>query len=242
MNLIKYLPRGIREVHDILKRLRPFSERTCPICNYHGLFRNSGRPPRIDALCPSCHSLERHRLFWLWYLQNNDKIRPPILHFAPEETLEKQFRNRYGATLDSYKTCDLYNKADLKIDIEQISLEDGSFSSVICNHVLEHINDRKALAEIHRILSKGGIFIVSTPIIEGWDRTYENPAIVDPAARDLHFGQRDHVRYYGSDLRDRLSEAGFTFEEITAQGEDVVTYSLLRGEKFFICRKVSSKS
>lgn len=237
MNFSKLLPSHLWQTFDAIKRLRPFAERECPICGYCGFFQNFGRPPRIDARCPSCKSLERHRLFWLWYAKNNPILHPPILHFAPEKVLEAQFRKRHESQNGSYLTADLFSTSDLKINIEDMNLPDGSFSTVICNHVLEHVDDKKAFAELNRILSNDGILIVSVPIVEGWDKTYENSSVTTPVERDLHFGQMDHVRYYGNDFRDRLTEAGFRYSEITAEGSDVIKHALLRGEKFFVCRK-----
>ena len=125
-----------------------------------------------------------------------------------------------------------------KLNIEKIDLPSGSFNTIICNHVLEHVSDRQALAEISRILSAEGFFIVSVPIIEGWEHTYENDSIKDPLLRELHFGQSDHARYYGRDFRDRLKDAGFNkIEEVTSEGQNVMDYGLLRGEKFFVCSK-----
>jgi SAM-dependent methyltransferase len=122
--------------------------------------------------------------------------------------------------------------------MEEIELPEDSFDCVICNHVLEHVDDRKATREIHRILSENGLLIASVPIIEGWETTYENPAISSAAERTLHFGQFDHVRFYGRDFRDRVCEAGFVLEEeFTAGGEDSVKHGLIRGEKIFIFRK-----
>lgn len=239
MNIKKFLPDSIKEMHDAMKRLRPFAKRTCPICGYKGYFKNFGRPPRIDALCPSCNSLERHRLFWLWYSENSSQIKGPILHFAPEAVLERKFRAKYSGQKDLYKTADITDTCDIEINIEQINLANESFSTVICNHVLEHVDDHKALSEIHRILTANGVLIASTPIVEGWNTTYEDSSITDPSERDLHFGQSDHIRFYGSDFRERILKAGFIFHEVTAEGKDVITYSLLRGEKFFICRKKS---
>jgi predicted SAM-dependent methyltransferase len=89
---------------------------------------------------------------------------------------------------------------------------------VICNHVLEHVDDRKALTEIMRILAPGGMLVASVPIIEGWDTTYEDVAIKDPEDRALHFGQSDHVRWYGRDFRDRLKAAGFEISELPQRG------------------------
>lgn len=218
----------------VMNAVKPFHERRCPICGYEGYFAAFGRPPRPDARCKRCGSLERHRLFWLWFKGDKSKMEEPILHFAPEPILRDQLRRIYS----DYKTADLFDVADLNLNIEQIDLPTGSLNTVICNHVLEHVSDRKALAEIYRVLSDKGRLVCSVPIVEGWESTYENDSISTPRERELHFGQHDHVRYYGRDFRDRLRAAGFVnIEEVTASGQDVVDYGLVRGEKFFICSK-----
>ena len=58
--------------------------RECPVC---GARRRRFLPygyvaPRADALCPSCLSLERHRLLWLYLTRETDLLRRPqrILH------------------------------------------------------------------------------------------------------------------------------------------------------------------
>jgi Methyltransferase domain len=224
-------PSEMQQLSDSIKPLHP---RTCSVCNYRGFFTHFGRPPRVDARCPSCGSLERHRLFWLWFKGDKSKLEEPILHFAPEELLEQKFRGLYK----KYSTADLFKEKDLKLNIEKIDLPSDSVNTVICNHVLEHVSDKQALAEIFRILSTSGRLVVSVPIVEGWEHTYENDSIKEPSLRELHFGQSDHVRYYGRDFRSRLREAGFEkIEEITAEGQDVVDYGLWRGEKFFVCSK-----
>ena len=75
------------------------------------------------------------------------------------------------------------------------------------------------------------------PVIEGWARTYDTERASTPELRKRHFGQSDHLRLYGADVRDRIRAAGFALEEFTAEGEDVLTYGLQRGEKLFIARK-----
>jgi len=221
-------------VENLLAATKPLHPRSCPVCGYQGFFSHFGRPPRLDAQCPSCGCLERHRLFWLWFSSHSRPLEGPLLHFAPEPPLEKKFRQIYK----DYSTASISNNADLRLDIEAIDLPAGSVNTVICNHVLEHVADSMALKEIYRVLSDTGRLVASVPIIEGWERTYEDEGITDSAAREVHFGQSDHVRYYGRDFRDRLRAAGFnTIEEVTAEGRSVVEYGLLPGDKIFLCSK-----
>ncbi len=209
--------------------------RECSICGYRGRFQTWFGPTLVrDNSCPNCNSHPRHRLFWLWYRGEKARLAQPILHFAPEKVLKSRFEHVY----DAYKTADLFGPADLRLNIEDIALDAGSFKTIICNHVFEHVEDSKAMRELCRILSDDGVLICSVPLAEGWERTYEDAAITDPAQRTLHFDQDDHVRYYGRDFRDRLRAAGFhRIEEVTAGGADVVRYALARGEKIFFCSK-----
>lgn len=49
-------------------------------------------------------------------------------------------------------------------DIEAMPFEGGTFATVLCTEVLEHVPDpAKAIAEIRRVLRPGGVFIGSTP-------------------------------------------------------------------------------
>jgi hypothetical protein len=52
-----------------------------------------------------------------------------------------------------------------------------------------------------------GVALLMTPVIEGWDYTYENSTVVTPLDRRVHFGQEDQVRYCGADLRKLLTPA-----------------------------------
>lgn len=45
------------------KAMQGVMQRECTLCGFHGYFKWFGMPPRFDARCPSCGSLERHRLF-----------------------------------------------------------------------------------------------------------------------------------------------------------------------------------
>ena len=208
-------------------------ERECPVCRYQGRFIAFGDPPRWDASCPSCRSLERHRLFKLFLDRHPELVRGTVIHFAPERSIAKLLR----AHDSDYRSADVVpGRADLTLDIEAIDLSDDSVDLIVCSHVLEHVDDAKALAEFRRCLKPGGAAILMVPIVEGWRRTYENPAVTSEGDRLLHFGQHNHVRYYGADFRERVRAAGFELEEMTATGEECVRYSVVPGETIFLAR------
>jgi SAM-dependent methyltransferase len=212
------------------------TSRICPICGYEGMFEAFGTPPRFDARCGGCGSLERHRLFVL-HIQRDGFFAAAhrVLHFAPEVQLSALI----NALVATYETADLSDRRQTthQINIEQTDLPSDYYDRVVCNHVLEHVDDAKALAEIFRMLKPGGKAVLTTPIVEGWAKTYENPNVTDPVDRHLHFGQADHLRIYGRDLRDRIRAAGFDLTEVTAVEPDVLTYGLMRGETLFIAMK-----
>ena len=231
LNLLRDL-RNLIRVAGLLRGVHP---RCCPVCGYEGYFRVAGLLPRVDARCPRCDSLARHRLFVLTDREHDILGHNlHVLHFAPEACLREYIRSRTGA----YETADLFMEGvDHKENIEAMTFPDESFDAVICNHVLEHIDDFKTLSEIYRILRPGGRFLAMVPIVEGWETTYENSSITDPKERTLHFGRYNHLRFYGADFRSRLAEYGFDLDEFTATGPDSVTYGLDRGEKVFLGRK-----
>lgn len=169
-----------------------------------------------DVVCPACGSIPRHRII-AWHLgQRPELLRGKrILHFAPERSLSLWLARR---GLD-VTTADLFRPADLKLDLTDIDLPDGSYDAVICNHVLEHVDDyRRALSELHRILRPGGLLVISFPIDPRYETVRENASIVEPQDRVRHFGQHDHLRVFGTDSADILEDAGFDVE--IARGAD----------------------
>jgi SAM-dependent methyltransferase len=217
----------------MLRHLYGVQARECPLCGYLGPFRAYGDPPRFDVVCPRCGSHERHRLLGL-YLKANP-VSGEVIHLAPEPCMAPLVRE--SAT--RYRTADLFMPGcDLQLNLEAIDLPDRSVDVFICSHLLEHVDDRKALVELHRCTRPGGKVIIMVPIIEGWKRTYENPeALHSEESRTIHFLQFDHVRLYGADLRDRIRAAGFVLEEFQASPQDCLRYGLLRGETVFIANR-----
>ena len=218
--LVKSIPHRSRQLIQSLMQY-PWKERWleiapgrhrryCPLCEqYSRRFGFFGDPPRKEAVCLKCRSLERHRLVWLYFHQKTNLFAPEtkrLLHIAPE----KQLSNRLKAdpSID-YLSVDLQMPHAMRhMDITQLELEAQTFDAVYCSHVLEHIpDDRRALHEIYRVLSPGGWAILQVPMSS--EPTYEDPAITSPDERKHHFGQHNHVRLYGPDYKDRLEEVGF---------------------------------
>jgi SAM-dependent methyltransferase len=211
--------------------------RHCPVCGHQGYFLGAGFPLRVDCLCPACGSGDRQRLLKLWTNSNRHALAGKrLLHFGPEPSVVPFIR---PAAAD-YVSGDLQaGRADRVLNIEAIDLPDASFDVVLCLHVLEHVDDRRALAEMFRVLAPGGLALLMFPIVDGWDATYENDQARSPKDRLLHFGQKDHVRFYGNDVRERIRSAGFSLAEFTAEEPLVTIHALRRGEKLFLGRKPS---
>lgn len=183
-------------------------------------------------MCLGCGALERHRLIKLALAEHPLPAEARVLHVAPEPAIARLLPARHYRSADRAP-----GRADLELDLESIDLPDGSVDVVVANHVLEHVgDDRRALREIRRILCDGGWAILTVPLVEGWDQTYEDHD-VPTTDRELHFGQIDHVRYYGRDFRSRILGSGFTLSEFVATGGQCVRFGLMRGERVFLAKR-----
>jgi SAM-dependent methyltransferase len=197
-------------------------------------------------VCPICLSHARHRFAWIYlnsYTNLKDGSPKRLLHFAPETEFAKQFKEM--PSID-YLSADLESPHAIeRIDITQINHPDTSFDIVYCSHVLEHVaEDRKAMSEIFRILKPGGWALIQVPISN--QSTFEDLSITDPRERARLFGQQDHVRVYGMDIKERLTATGFNVEVVFAQKlidtktmspEKFETLGLYPKEPIFHCTK-----
>ena len=224
--------RAVREMALSGGAYKRSEDRACPCCNFAGKFASTGVPPRHQALCPQCGSVERHRLFRLLNPEFADKR---VLHFAPEAIISDWIKQCSPAY---YQTADLSGRnVDRALDVEALDLPSESLDMVLFFHVLEHVDDSRALAELFRVLAPGAKLFIMVPIIEGWDETYEDASQTTDEQRARAFGQFDHVRFYGRDLRQRITAAGFGLEEFTAGPVNSPEFGLIRGEKVFICTR-----
>ena len=199
---------------------------------------------RNNVLSPSSLSLERHRLLWLYLINETDFftsiVKKKVLHFAPEQAFYKLFRKQKNI---DYTTTDLFSPlADVKADICNLPFEDNSYDIIFCNHVLEHIpDDTKAMQELYRVLKPGGMGIFQIPQDLSRDVTFFDDSITNQKERAAIFGQYDHVRIYGRDYFDKLRSIGFNVveEDYTnkIKPELVKRYCLAKGEIIPICYK-----
>jgi SAM-dependent methyltransferase len=145
----------------------------------------------------------------------------------------------------TYVSTDLMmkNGVDAHASLTDLPLVSSLFDLIYCSNVLEHINDDlNAMAELQRVLKPGGLAIIQVPI-EG-ETTFEDPTITSSEDRDKYFGQADHVRYYGRDIRCRLEQAGFLVEECwmpAALGlaeDQLLRYGVNKKELIHLCRKL----
>ncbi|MEO5575633.1 MAG: methyltransferase domain-containing protein [Gaiellaceae bacterium] len=160
--------------------------------------------------CPRCGSYERHRLLALHLQRHPELLAPPLrlLQVSPDRPLARLLI-REGIERVS---IDIDNpNVDLEMDVHELAFPDETFDAVLALSVLDAVADQpQALAELHRVLRRGGraIFQVSVP---------EQPR-----------------------LAASLIEAGFDTEIVRPAdfGADAVaTYALIPEEETYLCRK-----
>jgi SAM-dependent methyltransferase len=222
--------------------------RACPVCSrpvwtfkplprpYFEEWSRSGfpyRPRDFETLnareyeCPHCHASDRDRLYALWI--NRRTGGGSLLDVGPSVPLQALLRGRF-----EYVSLDSAAGADEQGDVQSLAYADGTFDAILCSHVLEHVpDDRRALAELRRVLRSGGWGIVMVPICLAARETEEDASVAEAEAW-RRFGQGDHVRLYDrAGFRERLATAGFRITEWSPGMLDRLRYGLARGSVLY---------
>jgi predicted SAM-dependent methyltransferase len=216
----------------------------CPCCGWTlRAFTHGGLSFRIRprGYCPRCNAKARHRRDWLFLNERTNLFTEPLrlLHVAPWYSLSRLLTKI--PSID-FVGIDIEDRPHVshRADVTDLPFDSDTFDAIICIHVLEHVEaDRMAMSEMFRVLRPGGWALISVPI-DLSRTTYEDPAIVSPGQRRIHFGEAGHVRLYGVDLGDRLKQAGFSVELDLAADlapETIEQYGLMDDENVFYCTK-----
>ena len=148
--------------------------RYCPCCKFSGYFVSAKRRSDREFRCPSCASRPRDRHIALIIEELNLSFEGKnVLHFAPEWWLFRRLKKQPG-----YVGGDIQKRpnANAIVDITNIDFPDASFDVLVCNHVLEHVqDDRSAMNECSRVLRNDGLAIFSVPISIDKQQTWEPP-------------------------------------------------------------------
>jgi len=169
--------------------------------------------------CPACDASDRERLYVLYldraFRALDPKRRYRMIEFAPSMALHKKLKSY---PFIEYRSADLFRKTvDDRVDISDMKpYADGSVDIFLCSHILEHVpDDRRAMAELFRVLKPGGFGIVMVPLVRGVDDTQESPDVNTDALRWKYYGSGDHLRQYGKrDFVQRLTAAGFKVDQL----------------------------
>ena len=237
---------GVRSLAFLLRGLLFVGLRYwCPCCRWRlraftakrGFLRSTA-----DGYCPRCNAKARHRRDWLYLRDRTNLFSEPVklLEVGPRWAFARRFQRMRNL---EYVGLDLVRRGPEVTaigDVTALPMPSGSFDAVICVHVLEHVeDDRRAIAEVYRVLKPGGWAIITVPL--RLDRlTYEDPAITAPEERARAFGERGHVRRYGTDFIDRLIAAGFEVRLNRAEQVPAAVQTrcgLRRDENIFHCHK-----
>jgi ubiquinone/menaquinone biosynthesis C-methylase UbiE len=144
----------------------------------------------------------------------------------------------------SYTTADLFDQsADIIVDIHKTQFSDESWHLIVCNHVLQHVNDfTLALFELKRILNKRGMLCLSVAADNNLETTYENNEI-EKGKRMEEYGQADYLRIFGRNFKKILENTGFGVEIIDGSAMPANIRAVIGpanhdDNKVYLCRKI----
>ena len=125
-------------------------------------------------------------------------------------------------------------EVDVQMDIQDLhKIDDQSYEAFLAIHVLNHVaDDRKALSEIHRVLKKNGVAVITIPYREG-SPTTDHDDVTE------HYGKAALEQYsVGSYRRYGLQDAtDFFAQAFSVQIEDGFDSLTSQSMKIFFLHK-----
>lgn len=249
---------------NLLKNLRSKllqigSSKKCPVCEKSFLFFLPGGQDskifkelnvvgagyRKNVVCPECFSIDRSRLLFLFITRfidiKSNKFKS-ILHVSPQYEFEEYMQALEGK---EYISIDIMPKqAMLKMDLRNLDFHSDHFDLIICNHVIEQIDDEQScIDEMKRVLKGNGIIIMQAPIALNLPKTFESEIALDNDSREKLYGQHDMLRIYGRDYAERIKLMGLNSKIISQEDfldqEEQLTYGIDPRESVYIFYKNS---
>jgi SAM-dependent methyltransferase len=205
----------------------------CPCCGWSGNrfldYREMSYSIR-NIECPQCGSHSRHRAFHLWLRDDYGLANKSgtALVFAPERALASLWAR---ATDLQIVGTDIEPARDVDVlaDVMRLPFASDVADIIWCHHVLEQVpDDQRAMTELRRVLKKdAGTMILSSGMSgDSMTREFGRP----------EKGLSGNRRRYGSDLADRLTNAGFTVRQLNyGLSEEAMMRYAIRDEPFFVC-------
>lgn len=196
------------------------------------------------GMCWKCRAKDKEKLLYL-YLRDVvnlfDVHSLRLLHIAPENIIAQRILSIKSIDYvcgDFFAKGYMYPPYVRNMNVLNLPFPDNDFDMVMCNHVLEHVeDDRKAMNELYRVLKKGGIGILQVPMSKNIEKTLEDSLVKTPKDRLAIFGQIDHLRLYGLDYKSRLEECNFRVELVHFSNDVIEKYGLDKNEDLYICHK-----
>jgi len=202
----------------------------CPICNWMGSAFINCRG-RLNARCPKCGSLERHRHQYL--ILNSSELGAAlkngrVLHIGP-----RKYEQLMLSEAQYYFSCDLNpQKGQICCCLETLPFKTSIFDLLWVSHVLEHIpNLLKALQECYRVLKPFGLAMFDVPLYDSLTKQLEQP------------DYQGHYWHPGLDWFDRYLAVGFKVTLYDPM-QYPMSFGLLHSNTIAVCQKplCSSKS
>lgn len=199
---------------------------------------------RENVICPYCNCMDRSRWVY-WVLKEQTKIFEggTVLHFAPEKMIRKKFEKNNQC---DYYAGDLVLKLGVhKIDVTNIPFSDEFFDYILINHVLEHVEDEaQAFGELRRVIKPDGKMIFSVPVTMETE-TIEMEGICSDEDREKYYGQKDHVRLYGRDYKERIESYGWEVQQYTPECmvsmSEIEKFGYIKNDILLICTKICAE-
>lgn len=203
-----------------------------------------GGGARGDVHCPRCYCSDRERLLVAYISDNIALENLRVLHVAPEKHLYNFLKNEGAEVVMADLVPENYSRLGKveKVSLTDIPYSEESYDVVMANHVMEHIaDDRIAMSEIYRVLSRGGLAILQVPHSRVIPTTEEDLTVDCEMERERLYGQPDHVRLYElGDYVERLLSVGFAVEVVEPSSlERYSEFAINPSESIVVCRKPS---